>query len=907
MRTVYVLLAILLALTTISVARVITVPGQEDRIQDGINAADDGDTVLVSNGQWVGAISFRGRDITVASRFIIAQNRATIANTIISATWGDSTVSFNNGETSDARLIGFTINNGRAPGGGGGGIYIRGTDPVISNCIVTGNLSLSHGAGIYITGGAEPTIEHTIISENLATNHGGGIYVSASHPTFNNVTLTQNNAEQNGGGIYVTGNSRITASRLLIYGNGAASGGGLFLNSGTAGTYDRMTVIFNATDSDNSGAIHVAEGDVSIVNSIIWNNGVRTIYAPNGYRDDLTIDYCDVREGEDGIQAPGNYLHYGENNFDQNPRFVDPNNDDYHLGDNSPCIDAGDPESAPDLDGTRADVGFYSVFQTGMLSGYLMEAETNNPIAGEVTTHYVSSSQTARTDERGYWEIENATVGDFSLTATARGYNDSTLFDLHLEPDEELQIDTVFLLHPTFTVSAEQIGATLEPGDSASFEFNITNEGNGVLYYSTQKRLTGEVGMVPWTHRERVAAGDSLEDDRLAGAVLVGDYYYVAGGSPDETIVDSTDYNYIYVLDRSGGHLNHFRQWGTSTYGIADLAYDGELLWGVERSIAYGFTTEGDSVTSFEGPRSLQGIAWDSDRELMWVCGQTSDIWACDPEGNVIHEVDRRGLRIRGLAYWHEDPDGYPLYVYHKDTDNNEFVYKIDPTANDGDGDTMFVHSPEPENGRGGEGAFITDKYDDVGSWVFVGMTNVLRNDGNDEINVYQLQSYSGWVKFAPQGADTLMPGSERNYAVWLNSNGPEHRFVLPNNTYEAEIVFYHNAMELEYILPITMIVEPNAVDVDQVTAPTDFAIESVYPNPFNSTATIRYMVPQNGDVTLELYDIQGRLVAELLNDRLPAGHHTLSLSADRVPSGVYFVKLTGSGKTSTHKMLLMK
>ena len=450
MRIINVLLTVLFVLSSITFARIIRVPGQEDNIQLGINAARDGDTVLVSNGQWVGAISFRGKDITVASRYIIAQIPGTIENTLISATWGDSTVSFNNDETSDAHLIGFTINNGRAPGGGGGGVYINDASPVISHCIIAGNMSLSHGAGIYITGGAEPTIEYTLIRGNQATRDGGGVYVNASHPTFHNVTLTQNNAERNGGGIFIDGNSRVTASRLLIYGNGADEGGGMFLSSSQAGTYDRMTVINNATDEDDSGALHVDDGDVTFVNSIIWDNGVRTIYAGNRYSDDLTIDYCDVADGEDGIEAPGNRLHYGDNNIDQNPRFVDPHNDDFRISENSPCVDAGDPEADPDPDGTRADIGFYALFQTATLYGFIYDAATREPVAGEVTTYYETSSQSAMTDERGFWEIEDATIGDFYLTATARGYNDSTLFDLQVEPDEELQIDTVFLLHPNF-------------------------------------------------------------------------------------------------------------------------------------------------------------------------------------------------------------------------------------------------------------------------------------------------------------------------------------------------------------------------------------------------------------------------------------------------------------------------
>ena len=79
------------------------------------------------------------------------------------------------------------------------------------------------------------------------------------------------------------------------------------------------------------------------------------------------------------------------------------------------------------------------------------------------------------------------------------------------------------------------------------------------------------------------------------------------------------------------------------------------------------------------------------------------------------------------------------------------------------------------------------------------------------------------------------------------------------------------------------------------------------FPNPFNPSTTICFSLPQDGRVTLKVYDILGRVVADLLHETLAAGEHQTVFDASRLSSGVYFYKLDFGGKSISKKFVLAK
>lgn len=85
------------------------------------------------------------------------------------------------------------------------------------------------------------------------------------------------------------------------------------------------------------------------------------------------------------------------------------------------------------------------------------------------------------------------------------------------------------------------------------------------------------------------------------------------------------------------------------------------------------------------------------------------------------------------------------------------------------------------------------------------------------------------------------------------------------------------------------------------------FALDQNYPNPFNPSTVISYELSADNFVTLKVYDVLGREVKTLVSERENAGTHSLTLSADNLPSGIYFYKISSGNYVSTKKMLLLK
>jgi hypothetical protein len=101
----------------------------------------------------------------------------------------------------------------------------------------------------------------------------------------------------------------------------------------------------------------------------------------------------------------------------------------------------------------------------------------------------------------------------------------------------------------------------------------------------------------------------------------------------------------------------------------------------------------------------------------------------------------------------------------------------------------------------------------------------------------------------------------------------------------------------------------PQVTSVDEPQPlPTTYLVASSYPNPFNPSATISFMLPNSGQVKVSVYDILGREVAVLANGNFPAGENQVQFNAiGNNSSAVYFYRVTAGTNTATGKMVLLK
>jgi hypothetical protein len=88
---------------------------------------------------------------------------------------------------------------------------------------------------------------------------------------------------------------------------------------------------------------------------------------------------------------------------------------------------------------------------------------------------------------------------------------------------------------------------------------------------------------------------------------------------------------------------------------------------------------------------------------------------------------------------------------------------------------------------------------------------------------------------------------------------------------------------------------------------PSAFALLQNYPNPFNPSTTIKFELPKTSMVRLSVYDLLGREVSVLVNERRDAGVHEVKFDGSNLASGVYFYRIRAGDYVGSKKMLVLK
>jgi hypothetical protein len=88
---------------------------------------------------------------------------------------------------------------------------------------------------------------------------------------------------------------------------------------------------------------------------------------------------------------------------------------------------------------------------------------------------------------------------------------------------------------------------------------------------------------------------------------------------------------------------------------------------------------------------------------------------------------------------------------------------------------------------------------------------------------------------------------------------------------------------------------------------PATYSLEQNYPNPFNPVTTIIYQLPEQGHATLKVFDILGREVVTLVDEKREAGRYEVKFGGSGIPSGIYFYRFQAGTFTETKKLILLK
>ena len=150
--------------------------------------------------------------------------------------------------------------------------------------------------------------------------------------------------------------------------------------------------------------------------------------------------------------------------------------------------------------------------------------------------------------------------------------------------------------------------------------------------------------------------------------------------------------------------------------------------------------------------------------------------------------------------------------------------------------------------------------------------------------------------------------------------HGADFTIELTDNALVADSRTVGNETKLVIVVPgseelftftgdfeIVDMIVANSSERVNVTAPTAFSLSEAYPNPFNPTTSMTLAVPVAGNVSVQVYNIMGQVVATLASGHMDASTYTLTWDASNVSSGMYFIKAEAAGSVTTQKLVLMK
>jgi predicted outer membrane repeat protein len=294
-----------------ALAVTIHVPGDQPTIQAGIDAASEGDTVLVASG------IYYEHDIVLVSEICLRSETGEADCVTIDAQGLGRVISCES-LGSAAIIRGFTFTGGSAVGASpadeGGALLCSYASPVVAHCRFVNNASDFSGGGMGCRMNSSPTLIDVVFSENDGGYNGGGLYCySNSCPSLLRVTFYKNSATGRGGGAYCDSDCDVSLEACTFYRNGAAQGGGI------CAYYD---------------------SDVSATSCIIcFSSEGRAVFCHEG--SSVTLECSDVYANIGGdwvecIEGQGDI----NGNFSADPVFCNPRIESLTIYSFSPCANA---------------------------------------------------------------------------------------------------------------------------------------------------------------------------------------------------------------------------------------------------------------------------------------------------------------------------------------------------------------------------------------------------------------------------------------------------------------------------------------------------------------------------------------------------------------------------------------
>jgi hypothetical protein len=870
-------------------------------IQDGIDAAVDGNTVIVKDGNYSIHKGPRNVNLDFCGKAITVRSANGASNCIINCgnTEGVRGFYFHNDETQSSVLEGFTIKNGKAADGGG--ISCQNSSPTIRDNVIEYSYASRYGGGIYCYR-SSALISCNIIRHNTAIA-GGGIRCEFSDANIIGNEISDNNADSGGGISCSYSEDSQMIAKNKIAGNASNSGGGIYFATsspemqnneiidntakwgGGIGCYDgsspeiiNTTITMNVA-SDGGGAINCGKGSSPVlVNSILWADSPQEIrFNPQEASNRVTISYSDIQGGEGGIQKNGNgSVDWLAGNINADPKFCSPG--DCNLQSGSPCINSGTSAGAPpdDIEGNARDAN-------PDMGAYEFISVNSPPVADADGPYNGQEGSTIEFDGSGSYDPDGTIVSyNWDLDGDGQ-YDDATgpkpsklwkddytgsiglkVIDNVGSTDTDTATVTVNNASPVVNAGINQ---TVNVGDTVSINASFTDPG------------------VLDTHTATIDWGD---------------------GSPDEpgTVNETNGSGTV-----KGSHVYSTAKKYTVTISVKDDDA-GEGSDGLVVDVLA--VPNLPPVANANGPYT----------GYVYLPIPFDGTGSYDPDGNIV-------------SYEWDFGDGTsgggpkPSHIYMQ-----AGTYTVTLTVTDNDG---CESNPSDQTTADVVCPFTVLSKD----LLVLGKLRQFRDDllaknetGQKLIQLYyrHSQEVSGILlkdlSLSLRGAAILKETIPGIYSLLGDSTGEDlllTPLLVDRIKRLLEDISREGSAELKQTLYTLndMLNQYEGLQFSQIWqaieegGPEDFVVLQNHPNPFNPDTWIPYMLKEDADVTIKIYNEDGYLVRSLNLGRRDAGFYISRRRAahwdgknevgEEVASGIYFCVFQAGDYIATRKMIILR
>ena len=940
-----------------SYGQLINVPADQPTIQAAINAASDGDTVLVAPGVYFENLEI-SKSVLLTSNLMNEDDTSFISSTIINGSLKEASVIYVSGNISIHPIIqGFTITGGRGTADEygyirGGGIYTTTNITIQYNKIVNNSISNLNG---WSTGGGiqadiysedmEILIQYNTISNNsLEANGestGGGIQIYANKKVSSGNIRIQNNiitynqistviladVISGGGGICLRSSFPILLSKNIISINTGVFGGGILLYEpfGSLAIIINNTIIRNEA-TQRGGGICIANGRADIANSIIWNN-VAPTESCISVRGELNINYSLTSSEVEGI-----------NNITEDPLLTS----DYLLANNSPAIDAGNPEiSFNDIeDPTNAGNPLWPSKGTltndiGATGGnYQMElpdSEYTLPkrfLYGEYEGIVYRIAYPLNYESTSYYPM---------TVVLHHQYVHGTDNERHLANGLKWRVNAEHYNHNEFTlVPQNRVGPRWNVDELYGVIQSVKN-----IYPIDTTRIymvgysEGGLGLSTFIAKypNMIAAGVPISMSRYGeGMKFVP--LWVFHGSDDQTVSVEESRRTISSFEETG--LVAFRTEEHSVVSLDSIIANGARLLYTEYQGADHFIAQ---------------YVYENENIYKWIATQRkphivpSEVWTDKSHYSFPNDIVTIGINFLNKYGYNAN------YLAHISSFDKSISMDVELYDDGAHGDLDV-----------GDGIW-GNIFSGINSEQFLRLgVNVENTDLSTDFYYQDLVKFTTVTpmtvdSYETAQIDTLMKLEISNISLKNNSTMKSIEDVelrisskdslikkitglkIYNDFAPEQIKFAQGGVyiDVDTIKDYTLIAEISSkgylywtdtiyVFKDSIVSvhsenilPTTYALEQNYPNPFNPNTMIKYSIPQKSYITLIVYDVLGREISTMINKKQSQGNYEVEFNGSELTSGIYFYRLQvytpGSVYTpgragefvETKKMILLK